>query len=413
MEYFNQTSSDYFYYLENDNNNYKIKLEILIFYETVIGEIIKDIPTTAQGQININYQQITRRSCSLSLINVDKQYTPNQNRWFWENRKFKLWVGVELSATKDTYWFSQGVFYTNNAICDGHLLNIDGVDKGANLDGTLRTNMLDGNYVVEKGSTITNLVKNTLLLSDGVFPIDPIPPLIDTKFNRTKIQADITINDGEYIGKLFTDIGNSYGTDVFYDTEGRLNLINSVENNGTDGYLYMGSQYHFKDVNANYNASSVQYSYDCVNAVTVFTNISAKDNDGNNIENVSYTAYNTNPLSPLNIKAIGIRRMDSVEVAYIDNLSPQKMKQRCKEYAEYLLKRKSLQQLAISFNSIVVPHLDVNNVVTITDESKELNAEKFIIQSITIPLSAGEMNIQAASVTSMPKFTRIGNEVRS
>lgn len=63
MEYFNQTSSEYFYFLGNDNNNYKIKLEILTYYENAIGEIVRDIPTTAQGQININYQQITRRSC--------------------------------------------------------------------------------------------------------------------------------------------------------------------------------------------------------------------------------------------------------------------------------------------------------------------------------------------------------------
>ena len=193
MEYFNQTSSDYFYFLENDNNNYKIKLEILTFYETAIGEIIKDIPTMAQGQININYQQITRRSCTLSLINIDKKYSPNANRWFWINRKFKLWVGVELSKTKDIYWFSQGVFYANNASSDGHIATIEGVDKGCSLNGTLKTNMLDGNHVVEKGSTISDLIKKTLLLNDGVSPIDTMPPIIELKFNKIKTQVDITV----------------------------------------------------------------------------------------------------------------------------------------------------------------------------------------------------------------------------
>lgn len=144
-----------------------------------------------------------------------------------------------------------------------------------------------------------------------------------------------------------------------------------------------------------------------VNAVTVYTNISAKDSEGNDIENVSYTAYNTNPISPLNIRSIGIRRMESVEINYIDELTPEKMKQRCKENAEYLLKRKSMQQLSISFNSIIIPHLDVNNVVTITDSAKELKSERFIIQSITIPLSASEMNIQAVSITSLPRNTKI------
>lgn len=403
MEYFNQTSYQYLCGLGRDNNSYKIKLEVLSFYENVIGEIVRDIPTTAQGQININYQQLIRRSCSLSLINIDKKYRPDENAWFWINRKFKLWLGLELSTTGDTYWFSQGVFYANNVSCDGHTVNISGVDKGGHLDGTLKTNLLDGNHLVERGSTIATLIKRTLLLNDGIYPIDPILPIVDMQFSKIKTEADITINDGEYIGTLFTNIGESYGSDIYYDTEGRLNLIHSIENNSPDGYLYLGNQYHFTDVNANYSASSLQYNYDVVNAVTVFTNISAKDEDGNNVENVSYTAYNTNPLSPLNIKSIGIRRMEAVEVKYIDGLTHQKMIQRCKEYAEYLLKRKSMQQLSVSFNSIIVPHLDVNNVVTITDNLKELNAERFVVQSITIPLAAGEMNIQAVNITALPK----------
>lgn len=393
--------------LGRDNNNYKIKLEVLGFYENVLGEIVKDIPTTAQGQININYQQLVRRSCSLSLINVDNKYLPNQNAWFWIDRKFKLWLGMELATTGDTYWFSQGVYYANGVNCDGHTVNINGIDKGGRLDGTLKTNMLDGNYVVEKGSSIATLIKRTLLLNDGIYPIDTTMPIIDMQFNKINVEADISINDGEYIGALFTAIGDSYGSDIYYDTEGRLSLVHSVENNSPDAYLYFDSKYHFTDVNANYSASSLQYNYDVVNAVTVYTNISAQDENGNDIENVSYTAYNTNPLSPLNIKAIGIRRMEAVEIKYINNLTPNEMTQRCKEYANYLLKRKAMLQLSVGFNSIIIPHLDVNNVITITDILKGLNAERFVVQSITIPLAAGEMNIQAVNITSLPKDTNI------
>lgn len=393
--------------LGRDNNNYKIKLEVLGFYENVLGEIVKDIPTTAQGQININYQQLVRRSCSLSLINIDNKYRPDQNAWFWIDRKFKLWLGMELATTGDTYWFSQGVFYANGVNCDGHTVNINGIDKGGRLDGTLKTNMLDGNYVVEKGSSIATLIKRTLLLNDGVYPIDTTMPIIDMQFNKINVEADISINDGEYIGALFTAIGDSYGSDIYYDTDGRLNLVHSVENNSPDAYLYLDSKYHFTDANANYSASSLQYNYDVVNAVTVYTNISAQDENGNDIENVSYTAYNTNPLSPLNIKAIGIRRMEAVEIKYINNLTPNEMTQRCKEYANYLLKKKAMLQLSVGFNSIIIPHLDVNNVVTITDSLKGLNAERCVVHSITIPLSAGEMNIQAVNITSLPKDTNI------
>ena len=407
MEYFNQISSQYMQSLDCGNNNYKIKLEVLSFYENVLGEIIKDIPTTAQGQININYQQLVRRSCSLSLINIDNRYRPDQNAWFWIDRKFKLWIGLELATTGDTYWFSQGVFYANGVNCDGHTVSINGIDKGGRLDGSLKTNMLDGNYVVEKGSSIATLIKRTLLLNAGTYLIDSTFPVVDIQFNKINIEEDISINDGEYIGALFTAVGDSYGSDIYYDTEGRLNFVHSVENNSPDAYLYLDAKYHFTDKNANYSASSLQYNYDVVNAVTVYTNVSAQDEHGNDIENASYTAYNTNPLSPLNIYAIGIRKMEAVEIRYINNLTPDEMTQRCKEYANYLLKRKAMLQLSIGFNSIIIPHLDVNNVVTVTDKAKGLDAERFVIQSITIPLSAGEMSIQAVNITQLPKDTNI------
>lgn len=408
MEYFNQITSQYLYHLKHDFNKYKLKLEILTSFETVIGEIVKDISITAQGQININYQQLTRRSCNLTLINVDKKYTPNENRWFWINRKFKLWIG--LKNGEDTYWFSQGVYYTLSANGDSHVVNIMGTDKGSALDGSLKLNMLDGKYVIETGSTIRDLVRNTLMMNDGVSIIDPTPSLIDRQFNDITIQTEISLNDGEHIGSLFTQIGESYGADVYYDTDGRFNMRALCDGDRIDGYQYMPSQFDFDDTNANYSSSSVDYSYDCVNTVTVYTNISAKDKSGHEIENVSYTAYNKNPFSPVNIYNIGIRRMDSVEISYIDSLSPENMKLKCKQYANYLLKNNSMQKLSTNFNCIIIPHLDVNQIITITDHAKELDSERFVVQSITIPLSAGEMTVQAVSIAMLPSDTDIEME---
>jgi hypothetical protein len=126
-EYFNQHSGAYDNALKHLNNNYRLRLEILTDEETVIGEITKDLSLTAAGQITINYEQITRRSCSLSLINVYNKYIPTKNSPFWLNRKFKLWLGLVVG--KDTYWWSQGIFYTVSANATGRILSIEGVDK--------------------------------------------------------------------------------------------------------------------------------------------------------------------------------------------------------------------------------------------------------------------------------------------
>ena len=64
----------------------------------------------------------------------------------------------------------------------------------------------------------------------------------------------------------------------------------------------------------------------------------------------------------------------------------------------------------IDLRGIIVPHLDVNQVITITDRTKELDSERFVVQSITIPLSAGEMTVQAVSTAILPNDTDIEME---
>jgi len=400
MDYYNQITQPYLYHLKHDHKHYKLKLEILGEFENVIGEIIKDVSVTAQGQINIEYNQITRRSCSLSLINVQGKFTPNQNRWFWIDRKFKMWLG--MSFGEDTWWFAQGVYITTSANGDTHNVAIEAVDKGGALDGTLKLNLLEGKYVVEKGSMLADVFTNTLLLRTVNRAIDTTEPIIDTSFKTIPVEADIEINDGEYISSLFTNISELYGADVYYDVNGRLTVAKLVDGDRWNGYAHMASQYDFDLSNAMYSESAIDYGYECYNAITVFTNINAKDADGNPIENVTYTAFNNNPMSPINISAIGVRRMDAVEVNWIQGLDSDAMRERCKAMADYYLIKNSMQTLSITFNSAIIPHLDVNRVIRITDRYKELDSEKFVVNSITIPLSADNMSIQATSIKMLP-----------
>ena len=311
-----------------------------------------------------------------------------------------------MQSHDEIYWFSQGVYYATCATGDGHTISVEGVDKGGALDGTLKLNMLETQYVVETGDTIANLIRNTLLMNDGINPVDSVRPLIDRYFYTQVIMEEISLNANEYIGTLFTNIADSYGADVWYDGDGRMNVRRKTAENYVDEYEQKEVVYHFVDINANYSQSNINYDYDVVNAVTVFTNANINDED-TTFENVSYTAYNRNPRSPINVRAIGIRRMEDVEIRYIDNLDKTAMTQRCKDYADYLLLKESLQQNSISFNSIIVPHLDVNNVVRITDKVKGIDGEKFVVQSVTIPLSAGEMQIEATSINVLPRNANI------
>lgn len=405
MEYFNVTSNEYFTCLhQRQSKNYKFKLELLSEYEQVIGEIERDFSKTAKGQINVNYQQLSRRSCSITVINTDKKYLPSEDSFFWIDRKFKLWVGIVVR--EDVYWFSQGIFITKGASCDSHTLKIEAVDKGGFLDGTLKTNSLATQVLIEKGSNVANLFRDTLSLSNGYAIVDPKSPIIEKSFKQAITAADISINRDEFIGDLFKNVADSYSADIYYDTEGRFNVSTLTEGNRADGYNIMPSEFDFEDSEATFINSSADYQYDCINAITVYTDIkNTEDENDNPIENISYTAYNNSPLSPLRVSAIRIRA-EVQEIKYVD-VSPEKMEQLCKEYAQYLLFKKSMLALSVDFNAQIIPHLDVDRVITITDKIKGLENERFIIQSLSIPLSAGEMSIKAVKIQDLPVYMDI------
>ena len=323
-EYFNYTNNAYNSALQSAHNAYRIRLEILSDDESVIGEITKDLSLTAAGQITINYEQITRRSCSLSLINVENKYIPTKNSPFWLNRKFKLWLGLVVG--KDTYWWSEGVFYTVSANANGRVLNIEAVDKGGALDGTLKLNMTEAQYQFGHNVPITEIIKQSLSLDvgnpygatnspigyGGNRPVDCKPPLVGIEYYGFKTVSDISIDANAYISELFVQMGELYAADCYYNTDGYLMFVPHID---STGYKYAPTQWAFTDLSNTYEDVNYEYNFEGENVVTVYTNTSEAG-----VRNVAWTAYNTNPLSPINVST-GIRRAEHIEIPYylLDN----------------------------------------------------------------------------------------------
>lgn len=401
MEYFNVYNQRYVQILRTPPLRYKIRLELLGEYENVLGEITKDISVTAQRQINISRQSVTRRSCSLTLFGVENKYLPCPDSLVWFGRKFKLLVGIIDKSSSDIYWWSQGVYFIQSAGSDGTTVNIEAVDKGGALDGSLSTNLLQSSYVIEKGSRISDVIKDTLMLDSGRGAIDPIPPIIDTYFNDVLTESDITVNANSYIGDIFSALAENYKCDVYYDSDGHMRFHKTVNAQYADGYKYLSHQWDYNDGDAWYGNRNYQYNFDGYNSVTVYTNISETENDDGENLNVSYTARNNNPLSPLRVSLIGIRNTEAREIKYV-NVSRNEMERRCKDLGDYLLLKESFLGMTLNFDSPIIPHMDVDKPIGITDKKFKLDNSVFIVQSITIPLSAGAMNISATNINWLP-----------
>lgn len=411
MEYFNQITSEYKRTIESGNCFYKIRLELLTYYESTIGEITKDVSDENTGQININYNQLTRRSCNLTLANIDPKYNPASDNEFWQNRKFKLWIGV-VSSNWNVYWWSMGIFIAKDVSGNFATVQINAVDKGGLLDGTLKTNVTESQYIIRIHSNVLQIIRDTLSINPNEtselsvyqggwtnYLVDPIPPLVDVSFRDTWTESEISIDSGVPLGNLFTLLAENYEADVYYNQNGNLRFEPLIAGNRIGGYMYLGSLWDFSTDKPIYSNSELTCNFDGENTVTVYTNAS-------NLENVSYTAYNNNPISPLRTAVAGIRRMASQEITYVDT-TKEDMLVRCKQYADYLLIKNSMQGMTVNFNSPIIPHLDVNKTITITDEFYKFNRDKFVIQSLSIPLSANAMKITATNVSWLPNTINI------
>lgn len=395
-EYYENTNSQYYDLLKKPNKIYKFKIELLNHYEHTIGEIINDISSDTQGQITINKQQGMRRSCSFSLINVDKKYLPTVNNPFWYNRKFKLYIGMYDQKQDAIYWFSEGVYITQNASCIHHMVTINAVDKFAFFDGTLNTQLCQKTYKVKKGVCVGQLIRDTLMLDLGNdVPADPILPIIDNEFETETTVSEIVLNIGQYLGDLFIELASSLGCDVYYDRFGRLKFTRVFNNDFAFWYVHKGALWNFNDIDINYIDPSTDYAFDGINTVTVTT-------DNTNGKVYSYTAINDNPSSPIAVSSIGIRCDNSNPVIYIPIITGQNPKSICKLHAEHVLLEQTSMSINVSFRTVIMPHIDVDETVLITDNYYNWDQQKFLIQSITVPFGIGESQINATNIQWLP-----------
>jgi hypothetical protein len=395
MEFYdsNMEYNAYLQALKQKFRTYLIKVEPLDHWERAICDIVKYVDESNTGQINVNYQQGCQRSCSLSLADLGKEFLPSENSVFWYNKKFKLYLGIQHSDT--VFWWSQGVFVISGANAEGNIINIEGVDKFALFDGTTGLSMNDLDTIVLEKKNIRDLISNTIISDMGNGkPIDPILPHIDVFYNNVKTSNKIVLNNGSYMGELFTQLATDYSADVYYDRNGHFTFTNLYTDNRCMGYKLLAPQWHYDFNNSDYCTPNISYDYSGCNSVMVITNSSE-------FKNVSYTSYNHSPKSPIRVDAVGKRWMPIEELEYV-TCSESDMEDICRQHGEYLLMKQAMMGASITFNSPIIPHLDVNQTVSITDENFKLDGDLYIIQSLSIPLGSGEMSVTACNITYLP-----------
>ena len=375
-----------------------LKLEWLNPDDSIAYEITTDLYNT-NGTLNVTNQSGCRRTFNLQIHNVDGRYDIDVNK-VWLGQKVKLYLGLYIDGTP--YLIQQGVFYLTNPTdimnTAENCIQLNCTDKWSYLDGTLFGN-LDGIYKIPVNSDIFDAIKALLLTDRGNgVPIDSTKPNISTFFN-TKMTA---LSNGELVSVLKTpftatiDKGQTYADVllqfntmlagvIYYDTVGRLN----VEPNETD-LLDKDKEilYKFDQNNSDILGKSQEFKF-----TEVFNDILCVGATTNGYL-AKGRATNNNIKSDLCVQRIG-KKTNVYEYTnyYSDGL--------CQDWANYLLRNNTILQTSLSLQTIPLYHLDVNKLITITNTKYHLKEEKFLINSLSIPLGLGQMTISATSINEL------------
>ena len=452
MEYYNKIDDRYLNALKQPKIYPVFKVELMDFAENVIGEITQDISKEDSGSISVNFQQGVRRSCSLTLINVNEnlhlregKYLLNENG-LWVNTKFKLYTGIKIKSfenllpeeldytgsedllykdkdseqenlwvrnrgqeiQEDIYWFSQGVFLlTDPSVLrdmSKRTITLNGIDKFGVFGSETNFSSTEATYKIEADSNVREVISSILDFDKGNgLKLDVKEPYLDPNTKvlvsnelgevpvaQATLPFDINKSPETYFSDILIELANVFACDIYYDTEGRLHLEKGNEKMDMEDF---NSLWDYSDKEPEYFSPQLNYDFK-----SVFNVVKVVGDNPSSTDLFEVTLKNEDPSSPTRIALLG-EKILYIESSFCYNL------QRTKDFANYMLKKKTMVPLTFSLQSSFIPHLDVNKIITITDDYYNFSQQRFVIQSLTIPLTTKSlMDIECTNTALIPYF---------
>ena len=285
VEFYNVVDKDYINLCKQQVLDVRIKVELLDHYEHTIGEVTTKVSSTS-GSISVKYNQGVRRTCDITIDDINKEMLPNnENSVFFVNKKFKIYIGlykknwsksgsdgtgVYHNSRDDTiYWFSQGIFITQSCDYDkkNGVLHLSGVDKFGFFTKDLNQHTLQNTYHISADSKLGQLISDIITIDMGNgMPTDTQTPIIHTSFVDQVLPYDIEKTANETIGDILVEIATAFNADIYYDVDGHL----VFEPNIIDDYNRQAPVFEFGKNDSALIDMSLDFNYgDIVNQITV------------------------------------------------------------------------------------------------------------------------------------------------
>ena len=369
IEYRTPTNEQYIEYIGKELRVPIYRLEILQKSDESVRNVYEGIIVNNSGSVNNTLDEGVRRTCNFTLENYNNQFSSFVDH-LTIGDKFKLYLGYKINGVDKLFPEGVYVFDDPNIISERSTkeIEISGTDKWSMLNGQ-NGGILEGTYVVKKGTKIGNLIRRTLALN---IVNDPIPPIIDKSLENQEITYDITKKAGETVSDIFLEVALNVSAYIYYDENGRLNMY-PVESD-----MFTAPSYDFSNSEYNYLGASKQYKLsDIYNSVLVI---------GENIKDTNtpiiYEALNNDLSDPNSIPNVGYKKVKMI-TEYTKGINTMTKAQ---ERANWELRKARAKTSSVAISCLALYHLDVNQVVTLTDNYLNSNTERYLINSIELPI---------------------------
>ena len=97
--------------------------------------------------------------------------------------------------------------------------------------------------------------------------------------------------------------------------------------------------------------------------------------------------------------ALALAEQDVYDAEHLNEI--QQIKD-CRSAANHYLLASSMVGMTLTFNTPIIPHMDVNKTIQITDQYADIEDGIYVVQSLTIPLSGDKMQVTATNINWLP-----------
>lgn len=362
----------------------------------------------SKGTINHNWQNGRRTDVNVTLDNVDGEFDYNYTS-VWFGQEIALDEGLILSDGETEFYIQQGVFLIeepDEAVAPRErTTSYHLVDKVAALDGTLGGN-LEGTYQVDYGTNIYSPIAALLSEDKGNgYPVDRIKPVFTEYYNgKTQVLPDgttvnmtdapytLTVEGGRTKWDVISELAAMVNGWIGYDETGALRLDPS-QDDILDGSKPVAWEFSMDE------AELLGLTYKVKNSEVYNDFIVVGEQLSNNVQPKG-RAQILDSRSPVAISAIGRKTKWVSKSGYGTDTQ-------CQDYAEWMIKRSSILQRAVTISCSQLMHIRGNELVTIVRTDKPGSpTERHLVQGFSRPLSyKGAMTINATSTQDFPTAT--------